>query len=917
MAARAQRAQVPASPKAPAVLGRFADFERVVLLPPCATHWSQQHSPAPEEKAGMTVGGRKQDDKTGRRSLESLGQNWDRLAERLNHDPHGSDGSAAACSGHDRGGGPYSSLPKLDRYIANYARHSAMSNFLVRKPATKLREDPFRRLRAMAAVLRHSPRAREPELQLLQRVVSDACRGYLAWPKEPADLTSRIAELIGKERPDLFVLVLPGPCAADAQDMFGEGFDIFAELQVQPQLVAIVLARSSKAGPSAAPSPMAPQQDASRGAEVLLHTVRGGHAAQMQRAVSAALQVEESQGSRASECYFALARLLDFKLDLFVLWRRASAPASSFNAAGERLALRVGSAVVDIFIFADMLEPTKIEKRLVLAPTGAGKSTWRTHAPVFCPEGEVLDEVTFHPAYHRPVRLKHGSWLKSEEPAPSIFLRDLRLLRRWLRADSRRRVTFNCSGEVLETACELKLLRPEEVCVVLPHEVVHHRFISARKAALDGVPRTKKLKVDPSLSQWEAGPQLNREMLRTAAEKCGISAYSSFAGAMGASVHIFCMLRRHQGSSEEPFLVEPALEQLQAKHDLTMACGRRIVDWISKGGGVAESSDLQGAGERAVWQVSAEFCDSDTYIVKSTSGFLLLTDGRTLISAEDPYREASEVFWSRSSDEAETAEESFWLCGRDAGLRLHARRCTGCASFDPPGPWRHVLPVDRLADEGDVILWYPGSFAPFHVGHLDCLRAARHGLQQSGIKVAGAYAKPQMPRSLRYKKLDEHGASIFSSGPVRLRLLELVAAQEDWVMADPYGVLRGTGNNFQDLRAFRANLTASLARLGSGARCRAEWASSVEIVWVIGDDAFPHLRDKLLSREDVPKDDALKQVGPMRMCVVHNRPSQWTALGPGTEGLPFPVIEVTAPPEFSADLSATAVRQKWRQRASE
>ncbi|CAE7331919.1 slc38a6, partial [Symbiodinium sp. CCMP2456] len=50
MAARAQRAQVPPSPKAPAVLGRFADFERVVLLPPCATHWSQQHSPAPEEK---------------------------------------------------------------------------------------------------------------------------------------------------------------------------------------------------------------------------------------------------------------------------------------------------------------------------------------------------------------------------------------------------------------------------------------------------------------------------------------------------------------------------------------------------------------------------------------------------------------------------------------------------------------------------------------------------------------------------------------------------------------------------------------------------------------------------------------------------------------------------------------------------
>ena len=36
--------------------------------------------------------------------------------------------------------------------------------------------------------------------------------------------------------------------------------------------------------------------------------------------------------------------------------------------------------------------------------------------------------------------------------------------------------------------------------------------------------------------------------------------------------------------------------------------------------------------------------------------------------------------------------------------------------------------------------------------------------------------------------------------------------------------------------------------LAASAGGRAEWASSVEIVWVIGDDAFPHVRDKLLSR---------------------------------------------------------------------
>ena len=46
-----------------------------------------------------------------------------------------------------------------------------------------------------------------------------------------------------------------------------------------------------------------------------------------------------------------------------------------------------------------------------------------------------------------------------------------------------------------------------------------------------------------------------------------------------------------------------------------------------------------------------------------------------LAQLQDPYREASEVFWSRSSDEAETAEESFWLCGRDAGLCLGRLEC--------------------------------------------------------------------------------------------------------------------------------------------------------------------------------------------------------------------------------------------------
>ncbi|CAE7454346.1 slc38a6 [Symbiodinium natans] len=766
-----------------------------------------------------------------------------------------------------------------------------------------------------ATVLRHSPRARPPELQLLQRVLSDACQGHAAWPADPADLASQIARRIGKERPDLFIVVLPGPFMSDSQDMFGEGFDIFSEIQVHPQLIASVLARSPRSGPPEPPKHGGTGAVPAATAEVLLQTVPGGHAAEMQTAVAAALQVEGDSTSRASECYFALARQLNFKLPLFVLWRHASTPASSCNAAGERLALRAGKSVVDIFVFSGELGPAAgVEERLVLAPTGAGKSTWRTHAPVFCPEGEVMDEVTFHPAYHRRIRLKPGGWLSTEEPAPSVFLRDLSLLRRWLSVDRRRRVTFNCAGEVLEEACRLSLLQPAEVCIVLPPEAAHQRFLSKRKAAVLGDTRAKKFKADPSLSHWDEGPLRNRETLRAAAAQCGIRVYCSFAAAAGAAVHVFCTLR-HQGGPEEAFLAEPPSAELEAQVDVTMACGRQISEWLSKGGSVAAPRRLEEVGERGVWQVSADSEESDAYIVKSSSGFLLLTDGSTLISAEDPYRDPAEVFWTRAPDEAaETADSSFWLCGRDAAQRLHARRCTGCASFDPPGPWRHALPVHRLTEEDGPVLWYPGSFAPFHLGHLNCLRAARHELQKQGIKVSGAYAKPQLPKSLGYKNLDKQGSSVFASGAVRLRLLELIVAQEDWVMPDPHGILRGGGNNFVDLRSFRANLQASLARLGGG---RADWASSVEIIWVIGDDAFPHLKDKLLSGQHAPKEDALKQVGPFRMCVVHNRPSQWTALGPGCEDLPFPVVEVTAPPEFSADLSATAVRERWQHGAGQ
>lgn len=67
----------------------------------------------------------------------------------------------------------------------------------------------------------------------------------------------------------------------------------------------------------------------------------------------------------------------------------------------------------------------------------------------------------------RSIRLDAGGWLSSE--AVELFLRDLAILMRWLHGQSgQAKITFNCSGEVLMKAVELKILRPEatwdEVC---------------------------------------------------------------------------------------------------------------------------------------------------------------------------------------------------------------------------------------------------------------------------------------------------------------------------------------------------------------------------------------------------------------------------------------------------------------------
>eukprot|EP00434_Breviolum_minutum_P025584 symbB.v1.2.022604.t4/scaffold2000.1/size92914/3 len=248
-------------------------------------------------------------------------------------------------------------------------------------------------------------------------------------------------------------------CSPPFQDMFGEGFPLFAEIQTGSEALFSIFARTC-----AQDEPLTPTEQPSETVQIQGQSIQVERTSDMvlRHDLVSALEAGLEAPAPATAAYFALAWKMKFQVPLFVLWCHEDCLTASGSSARppEQLKCTASSFTVNIFIFKLPQAKPSPPGSLILAPTGSGKSTWRSLAPIYCPESEVLADVTFHPSYHKSIRLGAGGWLSSE--AVELFLRDLAILMRWLHGQSgQAKITFNCSGEVLMKAVELKILRPE------------------------------------------------------------------------------------------------------------------------------------------------------------------------------------------------------------------------------------------------------------------------------------------------------------------------------------------------------------------------------------------------------------------------------------------------------------------------
>lgn len=123
---------------------------------------------------------------------------------------------------------------------------------------------------------------------------------------------------------------------------------------------------------------------------------------------------------------------------------------------------------------------------------------------------------------------------------------------------------------------------------------------------------------------------------------------------------------------------------------------------------------------------------------------------------------------------------------RACGKGLHACDERPALSVDREGrPLAEWIATDKIArpktGKKIAVLFFVGTLAPFHRGHLEALDAAKRHLEARGWQVVGGYASAFTAlRPDRVGSLD----AVLGSGECRSLMLQLGVAGSDWLMAD-------------------------------------------------------------------------------------------------------------------------------------
>lgn len=168
----------------------------------------------------------------------------------------------------------------------------------------------------------------------------------------------------------------------------------------------------------------------------------------------------------------------------------------------------------------------------------------------------------------------------------------------------------------------------------------------------------------------------------------------------------------------------------------------------------------------------------------------------------------------------------------------------------------------------NAVIFFAGTLAPFHHGHLNVLDGAKAFLEAKGWNVIGGYAS-----TFANRKEDRFGdlAELFQPVEHRNAMLQLGSMHSDWLMAD-FPVQHVLHAQMLDENNHPAQLVVKRLR-----DCGAIEADlPVTTFWVNGEDGYldPEFFGRFASHAN---DNVLN---PLRMLIVDNRPGQekmWSA----------------------------------------